>query len=64
MQTVPTSLTSLRSAETVEVEVEGPRPDRGRTKGDSKGAVCVERKIWRGGKVYTVTMPTVTTSPR
>ena len=62
---ISTSLTSLRSKEMeveakmkmrmkMEVEVKGPRPDR--------GAACVERRIWRGGKVSTVTTPTVTTS--
>ena len=77
---ISTSLTSLRSREMeveeakmkmrmkMEVEVKGPRPDRGRRRrrrtGRSRVVFCVDRLIWRGGKVSTVTTPTVTTSPR
>ena len=58
-----TRSTPLRTEEMLKVEARGQRPDRGRREGDSRGAACVERRIWRGRKVSTVTTPTVTTSP-
>ena len=59
----------MRMKVKTEVEMEGPRPDRVRCRRrtrtcQSRGAVCVDRLIWRGSKVSTITTPTVTTSPR